>query len=402
MSQSETRALVMPGEMTMDRAVELINANHARTPLAADDIYVFRMVLSGQAIDSYQTRMSMSTLNNYAADFAQGRALMNSHRTGGWDGSAELPIGRTFAADLNGDFLPEDAPYEAAGGATLGVYNYIQRGLKLTDVSTDDAIRGIDGGTIRDASVGFSMVPNGMYRCSICGGDMADWFGDCSHVPGATYDEGRAFAWVENAHGREASLVYKGSNPQAMIDKAIRMAEAGRLSRRDALLLEEQWGARIVGGKAIPVSKLAPVGDTPITRKEQAMDWEKFLAELRAIDAAQADRIAALAEGERPGAVIAVLREQRTSIDGLTPRAAMGDKWLDDLVDQAVKSRVRAEANAFDGEKYRKLLRTGGDVDLIREEIASWERQAKAVLGDGRRPTVGKTDRPAPQRRVYK
>jgi hypothetical protein len=93
-------------------------------------VYVFRMTLSNQEIDTYHTRMGLSTLRNYQGDFTEGRALLNSHRSGGWIGQAELPIGRTFSADLSGQPLADSAPYDATGGASLAVYSYIQRGLK--------------------------------------------------------------------------------------------------------------------------------------------------------------------------------------------------------------------------------------------------------------------------------
>jgi len=54
------------GDINLDDAMGIINSNHALTPLAPEQVYVFRMTLSNQARDSYQTRMAMSTLNNYA------------------------------------------------------------------------------------------------------------------------------------------------------------------------------------------------------------------------------------------------------------------------------------------------------------------------------------------------
>jgi hypothetical protein len=77
------------------------------------------------------------------------------------------------------------------------------------------------------------------------------------------------------------------------------------------------------------------------------LEWEEFLKGLRSADAAQADRVAALEEGQRLGAVLGIISEQRTTLASLQSRAQLGDKWLDDLVDQAVKARVRAEGHRF-------------------------------------------------------
>jgi hypothetical protein len=408
-----TRALITQGDMSPEKALDLINTNQALSPLNAEDIYVFRMTISNQAIDSYSTRMAHSTLNNYAQDFAVGRALMNSHRAGGFGGS-ELPIGRTFAADLSGQSLAEDAPYEATGGSSVGVYPYIQRGLKITEISTDDAIKGIEGGTIRDVSVGFTMNPDGWYRCSVCGEDMADWHSDCTHVPGARYDQGRAFAWVENGHAREASLVYKGATPGAMIDKAVRMLKDGKLSQREARMLEDEWSVRLFGEKTFAVDKVVtprsegaagvskngqpPVGkadEKTSGKEEKSMDWDAFLGDLRSVNPTLADSITALSEADRPGGLVKAFADSRSSVEKLTaevadlkPRAKFGDDWLDGLVDEAVKARVQAEADKFDAENWRKVLRATNDPVFIKGEVESWQRRAKDVLGDGKRPTA--------------
>jgi len=380
---SVTRALIAPTAMTKEVAMEIINRSHARTPLQPEEAYVFEGRLSGQRVDTYQTRMAESTMRNYLTDFNEGRALMNSHRTGGFM-DAELPMGRIFAAQIDGQFMATSAPYDAVDGASLTTWAYLQRGLNLTGVSTDDAIRGIDGGTINDMSIGFRVGPDGSYRCSICGKDMRDWSGDCFHVPGVKYEQGRAFAWVEGGRGVEGSLVFAHSTPQAVITKAIRMVETGKLSRRDAGLLEEELGVRIITGRGTIVPT-----PQPRTIKESAkVDWDAIITTLKAVDAPLAERLAGKDEAGKVTELVSALRGQKGQIDNLSPRALLGDKYLDDLVDQ---NRVIAENKAFDGERYRKQLRASADVDYIKEEIASWDRQAQAVMsGSGKlRPTGG-------------
>jgi hypothetical protein len=381
-----TRGVIGVNGLEPERAMQLINDNQARTPLTPEQVYIFPMELSNQNVDSYGTRMSDSTLRNYQDDFSVGRALMNSHRTGGFLGGSELPIGRTFYAELSGLALPMSARYEDVGGQRLTVYAYIQRGIQITDVSSDHLIAGIEGGTIKDTSVGFARGDNSQYLCSICGSNLDDWE-SCTHVPGARYENGRCYAWVDNFRGREASLVYKGSTPDAMIEKASRMAATGMLARADAVLLGEEWGVRLFGERTFAVKKREIKGG----EGKPKMDWENLLADLRGIDQVQGDRIAALEEGARPAALMSLIRADKATIQSLKPRAELGDKWMDDLVEQAVKARVRAEGNGFDGEKYSKMLRASNDPDLIKGEIASWERTAKGILGDGKRPTGGQT-----------
>lgn len=434
-AMSNTRALVTQSAMTMDDAMKLINGNQAQMPLTPEQLYVFRLVLSTQALDSYLSRMSRSTLTNFAADFSAGRSLMNSHRTGGFDGT-ELPIGRTFATDITGEFLPEDAGFDMQGGASLGVYAYIQRGLQITDVANDQIIAGIEGGTIRDVSVGFLLGPDGLYKCSVCGNDFFN-YDLCAHFPGVRYEEGRAFVWVENARGSEASLVFDGATPGAMIDKAIRMSETGQLAAKDARRLEEQWGVRILPERTFgviqPKGQLQFVRSEPVgvdergritfpadeawlkaksanldattravdahledARKEKDVDWNKFLESLRAADAGLAERLAGAPEAERATLLISSYVERRDEAtrltgenSGLRARAALGDQWIADLVEQTVRARVRAEGDKFDAERYRKMLAANADPDFIREQIESWERAAQSIFGDGKRPSAG-------------
>ena len=64
--------------------------------LETNEPYVWAAQASNDREDAYATRMHRSTLDNFATDATAGVAFMNSHRTGGFIGSAELPLGRTI------------------------------------------------------------------------------------------------------------------------------------------------------------------------------------------------------------------------------------------------------------------------------------------------------------------
>lgn len=368
------RATIGLSEMTLEQAIQIINARHAKTPLAPEDVFIFRGVLSSQALDSYMTRMGISSLQNFAADFTEGRALMNSHRAGGFASEAELPIGRIFAANVVGSPLPNDAPANAGPGASLMIHAYIQRGLNITEISTDEVIKGIEGGTVNDMSVGFQMGIGSMLSCSVCGKEMRD-YPACEHFPGESYDGKLAYAWIENARGVEGSLVYKGATPGAMIEKAIRMVEDGRVTQAQAERVGEVLGVRFYK---------APTAQG----RGVTMDWDKFLAGLQAVDPALKDRLAGMGEGERLDAINAAYRDMQARVEAMRPQAEMGQRWIADLVDQAVKERVRAEVDKFDAEKYRRVLLASSDPEYIKEEIASWKRAVAAIMKDGKRPTA--------------
>lgn len=391
MVDGNMRAVIQPSAMGIEQALEIVNKRFAKVPLTVDDIYVSEGVLSSQALDSYYTRMGRTSMQNYGEDFNVGRPLMNSHRTGGWFGpAAELPIGQIIRAELRGGFLPDNAPYQAPGGAQLLINFYLQRGLKITEVGSDDLIKGITGGTIRDMSIGFSLDRQGMYRCSICDQDMRDWEGDCFHLPGVEYSQGIAFAWIEGAHGNEGSLVYAGANPEALIEKAKRMLASGKASRRQILGLEDQWNTRIIDRKTIPVP------DKPKVREVRTMDWDRIIADIRVTDAALADELTAADEGARVGLIVTKLADAKRQAAALKPGADLGARYLKDTVDEAVKARVRVEKDGFDGELYRKHLTASGDLDYIKGEIASWERAAKSVFGNGERQIIERVERRAP------
>jgi len=383
-------------DMSLDRAVGLINSNQAQNPLSPEDIYVFRMQLSNQNIDSYGTRMGLSSLQNYAADFTQGRSLMNSHRGGGgFLSQSELPVGRTFAARVVGNPLPEDADSTAQGGAALQVYSYIQRGLQLTDIPTDSVIKGIEGGTVRDGSIGFQMAQGAQYRCGICGRDMLR-DPECVHVPMADYGKaGRGFAWVEGARAVEASLVYAHSTPGAVIEKAIRMVETGQLTRMDAMALEDVYETRIISGKPLTVPKDTKVQSADITvipavdqraeteHKVVDMDYKLLVDQL--VGLPLAERLQAAKEPDQITTLAKEIRDLATANTNLQAQAALGVAWLKDLVDQAVKERVRAVGQGkFNEDKYRAFLTNSGDPEFIKGEILNYGDVARAALGKDR------------------
>ncbi|MGR6004901.1 hypothetical protein ACT7C0_30235 [Bacillus cereus] len=95
---------------------------------------------------------------------------------------------------------------------------YIMRGLTLNGENTDDTIKAMKAGIIRDMSVGFG-GDKMSYRRGSCGRDLWDW--ECPHIPGLEDENGRmSFSWIVDAHLREVSTVYKGATPGAYIDKA--------------------------------------------------------------------------------------------------------------------------------------------------------------------------------------
>lgn len=428
--QNETiltaRANIQPPELdeaAARRLLNTINAKHARTPLSLEDVYIFPGSLSTQAIDFYGTRMAPRSMRNYKADVKAGIALMNSHRTGGWGETGELPVGRIFEGELTGDELkPGEAGFDEQIGLSLDVWNYMLRGIKVTDVANDDLIQAIDGGTTRDMSISFSPHPDGKFICSICGKDYLAWNDDpeqrCSHLAFVNYDEGegesqRCFVWVENAHAFEGSLVYKGATPGAMVRKA--QFYAPQLAKEQIGWLEERYQVRLLDASVHPAAQLE-LDETPptedrgdaekearmrakITETIKARLGEQRAAELMAIEddiQFTAESLRALTEAHE----VAILQLEADSIAleariaELTPNAELGAAYKADLVAEVVKARVQAQGSEFDAEMYRKVLMSQSDLAFIKSERATWQERAAEAFKSGRQFRLEEPQKP--------
>lgn len=207
------------------------------------DPVFFRVVASDQSLDSYYTRMSEGTIENFAADASRGVSLQQSH-----NGHQSLGLGRSLEGEVKG----------RKGNKQAEMLFYTVPGLVSGGVSSENLITGIRAGVYRDVSVGFS--PD-FFECSICGKDPFDWRAKweeedaCWHWPGLDYknEKGKtetAYAWIHNARLNEVSFVYDGANENAgiiAIEKA-RFAKArGLLPEHIETMLERRYRIEIPG-----------------------------------------------------------------------------------------------------------------------------------------------------------
>jgi len=388
-------------ESEQARLLGLINASHTRRPFAAEELFIFPGVLSTQAIDSYGTRMGASSLRNYLVDVQAGIGLMNSHRTGGWN-DAELPVGRIFSGALEGQALATgQVPFDDQMGQALAIWAYMVRGIQITpDATNDDLILGIESGTVNDLSITFSIRPDGRYVCSICGENYLDYEA-CRHFAFAEYEAGRCFAWVENAHAYEGSLVWAGATPGAMIRKAQMGAQRGLLDKAQVDFLENHYQMRLLDTRTSePLKKL----DAPARAEETevSMNREPVLTQLAEYGVGE-DQLAELRAVEDDGAfvgqAVSQLGQRLTDAEAqareLETEAAMGRTYRDDLVEATVQARVRAQGDAFDAARYQQFLAGSNDVAFIREARDTWESLAEQILSGGTGQTrKPKTDTP--------
>jgi hypothetical protein len=226
-------------------ALAMINAlrGEGAEPLTADQVYLhYCEAANTNFIGDRYMFMDATTLKNISTDACAGFAFMNSHRTGGYGKTAELPLGKTFC----GRFEAMPGGDEGACRAVVGLY--MLRGQSpngASGPSTDAIHSGIDGGTIADCSVG---LYGGASLCDVCGNDMWDWDMDegylCHHVPGSTYrmtaeqiqvqmdrgvPDGCCTYTLCGANCSEVSAVYDGAVPGAGFSKALTLAAMGEI-----------------------------------------------------------------------------------------------------------------------------------------------------------------------------
>lgn len=260
-------------------------------PIPTDTIYPFVARPSNSYADFYWTYMTLQTLENYAQDATEGRALLLGHDT------TDMPIGYSYA----GQVVVEDAQAALAQAAMsqldqrapmlsstdplawLYASYYMTRGANIAKRSTDEVINSIEMRTLRDMSIQFYAEK---MQCSLCGLDMWDW--DCPHIPGIEYDPFgvtmRCLAAIINGRLLETSLVYKGATPDAGIlqTKARMVTATERLTpteARQVSALEARLGQRLVDpaqlqrvwSKVVPAPQAAPQA-APHTAAPGAID----------------------------------------------------------------------------------------------------------------------------------
>lgn len=383
-------------------------------------------------LDSYFTRMAQSSLKNYAAEAAAGVSFQDSHRT---DGLAYM-MGRTLTGEFKG----------AQGNGVARVVVDIYTVENLAD--TNNFISKYRTGIAKDVSIGFY---GGRHVCSTCGLDMMTW--DCWHYPGREYEveeenaDGSktvrkevATADVEDAHLAEVSAVYHGATPGAVILKALRDVEEGRMKPDVARFLEQRYRHLDLN---LTRSHRYFAGHTPSEEGKRAMPQQRRETAAEGAGAQESEETAAGADntggdaggvtnssagagaatpgtqggsetdaaaategggasemaeagaaGGEEARMMSGLRAtlKKRGLDSLTvptgtrvlDLAADGLVYRNDLIEQALREGVRAHgADNFNREQYEKTLRAA-DIETIKLMKADWERQAKARFPGGR------------------
>lgn len=391
-----------PNSGEMGRLLARINTHFSRRVLTLDDLFLFPSVLSTQAIDSYGTRMAPSTIRNFAQDVADGLPLMNSHRTGGFAVETELPIGRKFDAEIEGQFLePDSTGFDDQIGAMVATWNYIVRGITISTLSNDDIIEAVETGTIDDESVGFSIRPDGQYICGVCGNDYLDYEA-CPHFPFEVYEdfegnEARGFIWIEDGHAIEGSLVYSGATPGAVIRKAqehaedlstdvlARLEDAYQVRLKDpnrTVLLPKQSKSRAADSQPDDVPEEG-ARENPKKEETDMPIFEDLTAIAEEREIVFGDGITNETDPVEIVRFIVDALTQRT--DALSADAELGRAHRAELIEAIHRARVQAQGEAYTEAhrgQYDTILQAAA-LDYLRAELKQWTERAEQVLEAG-------------------
>jgi hypothetical protein len=317
--------------------------------------FVWLNEISSDRLDAYYTVMdAATTLPNFAADAAQGVAVLVGHDT------RSLPVGQSLTGTL-----------EHVGDVT----RVLSDAYALSDDATAPIINKVRAGIVKDDSVGFS-YRDAQCICSICQRDMwRDW--KCWHIPGMRYKRTDnpddavsdpngelATGRIMNAHLAEYSLVYDGATPGAAVLQAQKAAEAGRITQSQARLIEQRYRINLPGKRL--ATQGVTMGADSNGNGGATLEGERELQSILEAAGVPADRVG-----------LDRIRWLANEVQRLTPLAADGQTYRADLVTAGVAQAVRA-FGAEKGEQKRAMLEKA---DL--ETILGPERVAFSRHGNG-------------------
>ncbi len=376
--------------------------------------FFFEAMISNDRLDSHFTRMSKSTLRNYAEDAKQGVAFMAAHNHN------DLP----FGSSLDAKFTDARGRGASEGMRTTATF-YTIRDLKQSGVDTNEWIKATRAAINRDVSVGFYFDENSDLVCDIDG--FSYFSGDCRHWLGMRYTvEGKdgppvlATGTVDAARLSEVSSVYDGSTPGAQIAtflKAQRAADAGRLMPNTARALEAMYGQRIKGAEKLfagfgPGSLESErmgkqngnraseeeENEQPKTAEEEVEETETEVRGVKpneqkppAYAARDVNAMLGLAED-------ADIEQVRASITALSASAKDGKTYRETLVKEAIAEHARAFGDANKADAYRAVLE-GSPIEVVAQFRDDWRSIGDSKFKPGRATVEGTEDSEKPERK---
>ena len=164
-----TKAASLAAQDVTEDDLKAIN-KHALTPLAAEEVFVFRAVLCDNELDRQYERFSLKALQDLQKLFL-GKTVIKDHLH-----SADNQVARIYATEL------EQGTKALASGELYT--RLLAKCYMVRTASNADLIAEIKGGIKKEGSVGFAASS---CICSICGTDNAKDY--CRHWAGRSYEK---------------------------------------------------------------------------------------------------------------------------------------------------------------------------------------------------------------------
>ncbi len=193
--------------MTIDKELELING-YTRSPLTAEDVYIFSVTLCDNEVDRDFERFSTESLG-ILGELFKGKTGISDHSMRSADQRAR--IFRTYTEKQPGKKTSCGEDYVALKA----------RAYMLRTEENASLIKEIEGGIKKEVSIGCAMKE---CVCSVCGKDMKRHL--CEHIKGKAYGERICHGVLKNpTDAYEWSFVAVPAQRNAGVTKAFSKEE---------------------------------------------------------------------------------------------------------------------------------------------------------------------------------
>jgi len=180
MSKIQKMMEVSKKSVEINADIALIN-QHSLKELTPEDVFAFAVTLCDNEIDRDFDLITTQSLEKLAPLFVGKTGIFDHAR------SAKNQVARLYKVEV-----------ENGGGKTSqGEQKKVLKGYAyiLRDDSTAEIISKIEGGILKEVSVGFSVES---CVCSICGGSITWWGCENGHDKGFEYDGKQCYGILEN------------------------------------------------------------------------------------------------------------------------------------------------------------------------------------------------------------
>lgn len=360
-------------EEVTDEDMSLIN-KHTRRELTADEVYIYPIVLcdnEGDRDHEYFTKKDLETL----ASLFIGKTFIQDHS---WkSGNQHSRIFKTEVVKVPDKKVESKTKIQGQPYYQLKAWAYtIKKGH-------ENLIEDIEGGILKEVSVGFSIKE---LICDICGNSFYDGV-NCSHWPGRNYkvngEDLTCYLHMKDPkEAYEVSFVAVPAQPAAGVVKGVKL-EKDILSKDN--INKEKHEKNSEEKPSIFYSKISKRGEISLKYLKGLISKAKAQkAEVIEIPVLDLEK-----DLEVYDEAIQKAEDAEKEVKELKPKAAMGEQYIEDLKKECVRLGKMAEGEAFNEEMMGKVFEK-----CEVEELKEFKKQYESKV-DEKFP-------PAPQSKNYK